>query len=64
MKDHLKTRPTSDLNPCIRNCCLDQHDVCCGCKRTLEEILAWHSMNQEQKEALLEELKKRQESGN
>ncbi|EKO3464267.1 DUF1289 domain-containing protein [Vibrio fluvialis] len=28
-------------SPCIRNCCLDDNDVCLGCFRTLEEILAW-----------------------
>ena len=29
-------------SPCVRNCCLDDDDVCLGCGRKLEEILAWH----------------------
>ncbi len=29
-------------SPCVRNCCLDDDDVCLGCGRTLTEILAWH----------------------
>lgn len=30
-------------SPCVRNCCLDQDDVCLGCFRTLQEITAWSS---------------------
>jgi predicted Fe-S protein YdhL (DUF1289 family) len=36
-------------NPCIRHCCLDQHDVCLGCFRRYDEILAWHSMTDREK---------------
>ncbi|WP_199610931.1 DUF1289 domain-containing protein [Flocculibacter collagenilyticus] len=36
-------------NPCVRNCCLDQNDVCLGCFRHLEEIIAWHDMNSGQR---------------
>lgn len=32
-------------SPCVRNCCLDQHDCCLGCGRLLEEITQWHSAN-------------------
>jgi len=28
-------------SPCIRNCCLDENDICLGCFRSLEEICAW-----------------------
>lgn len=28
-------------SPCVRNCCLDDKDLCLGCLRTLEEILIW-----------------------
>ncbi len=37
------------LTPCVRNCCLDEHDVCLGCCRTLDEILAWRKMTVEEK---------------
>ncbi|MCP5161517.1 MAG: DUF1289 domain-containing protein [Hahellaceae bacterium] len=36
-----QTTPTVE-NPCIRCCCLDLDDVCLGCGRTYEEIVAWH----------------------
>ena len=28
-------------SPCVRNCCLDENDICLGCFRTVEEITAW-----------------------
>jgi predicted Fe-S protein YdhL (DUF1289 family) len=39
-------------SPCVRNCCLDQNDVCLGCGRTLEEILQWRSAPAEEQEAI------------
>lgn len=29
-------------SPCVRNCCLDDDDVCLGCGRTIAEITGWH----------------------
>ncbi|MFA3790099.1 DUF1289 domain-containing protein [Aliiglaciecola sp. SL4] len=46
-------------SPCIRNCCLDQNDVCVGCCRSIEEILAWGSANEQQKASILLEVEKR-----
>jgi predicted Fe-S protein YdhL (DUF1289 family) len=46
-------------SPCVRQCCLDQQDICLGCHRSLDEILAWHTMDQQQKSALLETLQQR-----
>lgn len=28
-------------SPCIRNCCLDNNDICMGCFRSLNEIMQW-----------------------
>ncbi len=28
-------------SPCVRNCCLNEYDVCLGCFRTLTEIKQW-----------------------
>ncbi|MCF8007904.1 MAG: DUF1289 domain-containing protein [Methylovulum sp.] len=28
-------------SPCIRKCCLDSHNICVGCFRSLEEIMSW-----------------------
>ncbi len=46
-------------SPCCRNCCLNQDDVCVGCCRTLDEILAWHTMTEREKQATLLRCKER-----
>ncbi len=28
-------------SPCVRNCCLNDADICVGCFRSLEEITRW-----------------------
>lgn len=40
-------------SPCIRNCCLDESNVCMGCGRTLAEIVAWGTANDADKAAIL-----------
>ncbi len=40
-------------SPCVRNCCLDEADVCLGCGRTLDEIRAWTSLTLYQRKAVL-----------
>ena len=47
--------PSSDplASPCVRNCCLDDDDVCMGCGRSLEEIIAWSAASDEDKAATL-----------
>lgn len=41
-------------SPCIRNCCLDDADVCIGCGRHLQEILGWSEANAGERRAILE----------
>ena len=41
-------------SPCVRNCCLDDTDVCMGCFRTLREICDWHAASAEQKREILQ----------
>ncbi|MGI1945785.1 DUF1289 domain-containing protein [Shewanella glacialipiscicola] len=38
-------------NPCIGRCCLDQQDICLGCFRHLDEILAWRAMSEVEQQA-------------
>lgn len=37
----------------MRNCCLDEKDVCMGCGRHIDEILAWHQATGEEREAIV-----------
>lgn len=48
-------------SPCIRNCCLDDNDICMGCFRTLDEIKNWLSMTNTQKISVLRSCKQRQQ---
>jgi predicted Fe-S protein YdhL (DUF1289 family) len=40
-------------SPCVRNCCLDDDDVCMGCGRSLPEIVAWSTASDAEKAATL-----------
>lgn len=50
------------VNPCIRNCCLGEGDVCLGCFRTLAEILSWNKMNHAQQQETLARCRQRKQS--
>ncbi len=49
------------LSPCVRNCCLDDDDVCLGCHRSLDEILGWHGADDEERSATLSACELRKE---
>jgi len=40
-------------SPCVRNCCLDEADVCLGCGRTIDEILRWQKATNAEREAIV-----------
>lgn len=54
-----KNRAQKLVNPCVRNCCLDYDDICLGCFRTLDEILEWRALTEEQREQVIIESNKR-----
>ena len=45
---------TDVASPCVRNCCLNDDDVCLGCGRTISEITAWHTADLATKKSILE----------
>lgn len=47
------------VNPCVRNCCLNEEDICLGCGRSYQEILDWHSADEAQRQLILQEAGKR-----
>jgi hypothetical protein len=50
----MNTPPTDPLaSPCVRNCCLDDDNICMGCGRSLQEIVAWGGTGPEEKAAIL-----------
>lgn len=54
--------PSDDAlrSPCVRNCCLNNEDVCLGCGRTLVEITAWHTATDDEKRQILVRCRARQ----
>jgi len=46
-------------SPCIRNCCLDDNDMCLGCFRMLDEILIWGTANSKQQLDIVQKCAKR-----
>jgi predicted Fe-S protein YdhL (DUF1289 family) len=37
----------------VRNCCLDEQDVCMGCHRTIGEICGWSAASEAEKAEIL-----------
>ena len=46
-------------SPCIRNCCLDNDDICMGCFRSLTEITQWTLVNEKIREEFLKNVAER-----
>ena len=40
-------------SPCVRNCCLDDSDICVGCYRSLVEITRWSLVDDDEKALIL-----------
>jgi len=40
-------------SPCIRNCTLNEKDVCIGCGRLVSEITSWQGYSDKQRQAVL-----------
>ena len=50
----MNTPPQDPLaSPCVRNCCLDEDNVCMGCGRALQEIVQWGTASDADKAAIL-----------
>jgi len=54
-------QPTEDIvSPCVRNCCLNEEDVCLGCFRHIDEIMAWRQLDTTAKKEVLQQCQQRQ----
>lgn len=47
-------------SPCVRNCCLNNADICLGCLRTLDEITGWSQASTIEKQQILDNIALRQ----
>lgn len=53
---HIKGASSS---PCVRNCCLDDADICIGCGRSLDEIRQWSQVDEGERQSILERSRER-----
>ncbi|WP_163831317.1 DUF1289 domain-containing protein [Spartinivicinus ruber] len=58
----MKTTLPTTTSPCVRNCCLDNNNICIGCFRSLDEILEWHRASEARRKQILANAKARQEN--
>ena len=58
MTDHLGG-PGSVPSPCVRNCCLDDSDICLGCYRSITEITGWSGADHHQRSEILARCRQR-----
>jgi len=49
----------SNESPCVRNCCLDEDDICMGCFRSLTEITQWTLVDDETRVSFLKNCESR-----
>jgi predicted Fe-S protein YdhL (DUF1289 family) len=61
MADYLDMTGDKVPSPCVRNCCLDDKDICLGCNRSLHEILDWHYASNDEKRAILQRCEQRRQ---
>lgn len=59
---HLIENRGSMRFPCIRNCCLNDDDICLGCFRSLEEITQWAEADDHERVVILEKARQRREA--
>jgi uncharacterized protein len=53
MADHPSGPASSAASPCVRNCCLDDQDICLGCHRSIAEIVGWSAAGTQERMAIL-----------
>jgi len=45
----MKTTPS----PCVRNCCLNDDNICLGCFRSIDEIMQWSKIDEAEKQRII-----------
>ena len=48
-------------SPCVRNCCLNDDDICLGCFRSLDEIMSWSEAGDQERRVILQNAQQRQQ---
>ncbi|MDD2658531.1 MAG: DUF1289 domain-containing protein [Methylococcales bacterium] len=43
----MNTNQNNLSSPCIRNCCLNDDNICLGCFRSIDEITLWTQVDEQ-----------------
>ncbi len=57
-------RSASVMSPCVRNCCLNEKDICLGCFRNLDEIKQWSMSTESERVIVLKKADRRKKEYN
>ena len=49
-------------SPCVRNCCLNEKDICLGCFRSIDEITGWNHASNDERLQILENISQRKQT--
>lgn len=49
-------------SPCVRNCCLNEEDICLGCFRSLDEIIHWSESTDAERRTILASTEQRRQA--
>lgn len=47
------------LSPCVRQCCLNENDICLGCFRSMEEICQWTQVDNQTRQQIIHNAEQR-----
>jgi len=57
----LNEDPNEVHSPCVSICALDENDICVGCYRSGDEIGLWSGMGKDEKLAIIDKAKVREQ---
>lgn len=50
----------ADINkPCIKQCCLNEEEICLGCFRTFNDMCLWNKSSIEEKKEMMQRAERR-----
>ncbi|MEM7020350.1 MAG: DUF1289 domain-containing protein [Pseudomonadota bacterium] len=58
----MSTQKTEIPSPCISICALDADNLCMGCLRTIEEIVTWGRIDDDEKRQIWQKIKERRQN--
>lgn len=58
----MSSNPDRLSSPCIRNCCLNDDNICLGCFRSINEITLWTQVDEKTRQHFLNNAESRRKA--